>query len=601
MSVSSVGHFLLNDVLPDAYKITGPVTNKQLHNHLVSLAKTEPKLYADTISKLKKRGDEIATYEGVSVGLDDITPQYATRDKILNVASQKLDAAKSLEEKQRAILDAQTQLLNHTVQHPGSMTQMATSGARGNPAQLMKIIASPLAANDNRPNITPFLIRHSYSEGLTPAEFWTTTPEARANNVASVVSVSKPGELNKVLIANMISKVITVHDCGTHTGIHLPVDNPHTLDRYTASDQQGTPRNTLVTPPVLQTLKSRGIHDIYVRSPMTCAATHGVCQLCYGLDERGHAPTIGTSIGVRSSQALTEPLTQMALSSKHSVLTIKERKLEPTGLKGVRQLLEIPQAFQHEAVLAPILGMIDSVKPAPQGGNYIHLGNHQLYATPELTVTVKPGQHVEAGDVLTNGVPHPAKIVQLKGIGAGREHFVNALSHVYKGEGVDMDRRHFELLARTNMNTVRLVDHDPNHPEFLKGDPINYNSFRDAYMKDGIAVPLDKSVGQRLAKEVFHHTVGTTITPSLIQTFRAHGLNEVHVAPNMPRVEFVMRNFAMSPMMDTDWMGRLAHRYLKGSLLQAAQFSEESDIHGYHPVPAYAYGAEFRQGPEGRF
>lgn len=601
MPAVSVGQFLLNDVLPEQYKVHGPVTNKQLHNHLVSLAKENPGGYVNVVSKLKQRGDEIATLEGVTVGLDDITPDYAARDAIVHDALKNVSAAKTLADKQKAVVESQQKLLDYTKQHSGSMTHMAVSGARGNPAQLMKIIGTPLAANDEKKGINPFLIRRSYAEGLTPAEYWITTPEARANNVATVVSVAKPGELTKVLVANMVSKVITIHDCGTRTGIHLPITSAHLLDRYTANDVQGTPRNTLLTPVVVQTLKSRGVHDVYVRSPMTCAAPRGICQLCYGHDERGQLPTIGTNAGVRSAQAMTEPLTQMALSSKHSVLTIKERKLEPTGFKGVQQLLEIPAVFKHEALLAPVQGTVTAIEKAPQGGHYVTVAGHQQYAAPELTVTVRLGQVVEPGDTLTNGVPHPAKVVEYKGIGAARQHFVNAIDKVYQGEGVNLDRRHFELLAKTNMNTVRLVDHDPRHPELLKGDPINYNVFRDTYMREGTEVPLDQAQGQRLAEEVFHHTVGTVLTPSLIQEFKARGLQHVHVAKTMPRVEFVMRNFAMAPLMDSDWMGRLAHRYLKGSLLHAAQFSEEADVHGLHPVPAYAYGAEFRSGPEGHY
>jgi hypothetical protein len=73
------------------------------------------------------------------------------------------------------------------------------------------------------------------------------------------------------------------------------------------------------------------------------------------------------------------------------------------------------------------------------------------------------------------------------------------------------------------------------------------------------------------------------------------------VNKRLPQVEFVMKPFAMNPLLESDWMARLAHRYLKGSLQQAAQFGETSDIHGTHPIPAYAYGAELRNGPSGQY
>lgn len=601
MATTTLGHYLLNEVLPEGYKIKGAVTNKQLHNSLVRLAKEQPEQYAQVIQRLKHRGDEIATLEGISVGLDDIEPEYAKRDLILSDATRDLAAEKDKKKHAGIIVGAQKRLLDLTVTHPGTMTHMATSGSRGNPAQLMKIVSTPLVANDPKKGPGSFLIRHSYAEGLTPAEYWTTTPEARSNNVATVVSVAKPGELAKVMVANLQSKVVTKHDCGTKAGVHLPIEDHNVIDRYLASDQFGFHRNVLVTPQMVQGLRAKGTHDLLVRSPMTCASNQGVCQMCMGLDERGHTRPIGTNVGVRSAQAMTEPLTQMALSSKHAVLTIKEKKLEPAGFKGVLQLLEIPKNFQHEAALAPIAGTVSSVVAAAHGGHFIHVGDSKVYAAPQLTARVKKGDVVEAGDQLTDGIPHPAKLIAHKGIGAARKYFVDSLDKVYRNEGVNLDRRHFELLAKTNMNTVKLHQYDHHHPEFLKGEPVNYNAFRDAYAAGTVRKHLDQAVGERLGEEVFHHTLGTTITPSLAREFKARGVAEVQVLQNVPKVEFSMRSFAMNPLMEKDWMGRLGHRYLKNSILQGVHQGETSDIHGTNPLPAFAYGAELREDEEGHY
>ena len=597
---TTVGHFLINDVLPDTHKISGPITNKGLHDHVVGLAKDRPAEYVKVITALKHRGDEIATLEGVSVGLDDIEPDYKARDAILRPAAAAIEKAKTPIEREKLVIEAQNKLLEYTKNHPGSMTHMALSGARGNPAQLMKIVATPLSAVHPKRGIEPTPIKRSYSEGLTAAEYWSTVPEVRANNVATVVSVSEPGEMAKVLVNNMIGTTVSSTDCGTQNGVHFRIDDGHLLDRFSQASH-GLSRNTLITPRVVQQLKARGIPELLVRSPMTCAAQHGVCQHCQGHSEKGQIHSIGAPVGVRAAQAMAEPLTQMALSSKHAVLTIKERKLEPQGLKGVRQLLEIPHAFKHEAVLAPAAGVISRIEKAPQGGHYIYFGSQKLYANPELTVRATSGQHVEAGDALTDGIPHPGKIVAAKGIGAGRSYFVNALHRVYQGEGLNIDKRHLELLAKSELNHVRFMEADPHHPEFLKGDTVNYNAFRDAYMKDVDRMSVDQAVGHRLGQEVLHHTVGTPITPNLAKELKGHGVKEVMVNKRLPQVEFVMKPFAMNPLLETDWMARLSHRYLKGSIQQAVHFGEESDIHGAHPVPAYAYGAELRHGPSGTF
>jgi len=599
--MQTLGQFLVNDVLPDTHKVSGPMTNKQLHDHVVGLAKSDPAKYVKTILALKDRGDEIATLEGITVGVRDVRPLYAERDAIVNEAADAAAKEKNAIKREKIIIDAQNKLLAQTKTHPGSMTAMALSGARGNPPQLMKIIATPLASNLPGRGIGSFLIRHSYAEGLTPAEYWETAPEARANNVATVVSVSVPGEMAKLLIANTSSKVVTQQDCGTHNGVLLRVDDPNCLDRYLAVEEHKIPRNTLITPRVIQQFKSANDVDLMARSPMTCAATSGVCQMCMGLNEKGHPHAIGTNVGVRTAQALAEPLTQMALGSKHAVLTIKERKLEPQGLKGVRQLLEIPQAFAHEAVLAPADGVVTKIEEAPQGGHFIFVDSTKLYVQPELTVTTKVGTHVENGDSLTNGIPHPAKLAVAKGMGAAREHLVTSLQRVYTGEGVNMDRRHFELLAKSVLNHVRIAESDPKHPEFIRGDVVNYNTFRDSYAKDVERLPVQMTVGRNLGQEVMFYTFGTRVTPSIAKDLQARGIKEVLVSRGVPNIEHVMKPLATNPLLDTDWMALLAHRGLKGTISRAASEGLTSDIHGTHPVPAYAFGAELRNSRDGTY
>jgi DNA-directed RNA polymerase subunit beta' len=600
----SVGHLLINDALPPDYKVEGAVNNKALHKSMARLARENPALYVDTITQLKRRGDEIATLEGISVGLDDIRPLYAERNRVVEEASRRFFGTHDQKERVQAIVDAQVKLLDQTKTHPSSMTGMATFGARGNLAQLMKIVATPLASQVPGKAITPWLITRSYSEGLRPADYWVAAPEARANNIATTVATSEPGEMAKLLVANLTTHVITKTDCGTRSGIRMKLDDPHLIDRHLAGDQQGFPHDTLLTPRLVADLQTRnGPGWLLVRSPMTCAAHPGVCQKCWGLDEKGQLPRIGVNIGVRTAQAMAEPLTQMALGSKHATLMIKQKTLVPTGFKGVRQILEIPAIFQGEAVLAPRDGVVEQVEAAPQGGHYIHFTGVKkpLYAGPQLAVTARPGTAVEAGDALTDGMPRPDHVTKYKGLGLGRQYLAEAIHRAYAADGLDLDKRHFELLGKALLNNVRFVDHDPHHPEFIKGDVVAYNTLFDAYSKDADEVPVQAAVGRPLAREVHHLTAGTVITPSLAKDLKAHGVTTVSVSRHMPHIEPIHKSFVQNPLMDPDWMGRLAHRYLKQSISEAVHTGMESDIHGYHPAAAYAFGAEFGEGPGGTY
>lgn len=598
--MKSFGQYLINEVLPEGYKVEGPITNKGLHDHVVSLARQDPESYVRTVLALKRTGDEIASLEGISVGLDDIEPEYDVRDALLAPAIKAFDSAKTPAEREKIIVDTQARALDLTKKHPGSMTHMTLSGARGKPAQLQKIVVTPLATIHPKTGLVPRILDRSYSEGLTPAQYWLAGPEVRANEVSARISVSEPGEMAKVLVNNMIGTIVTTPDCETTNGIMMSTSDPHIMDRYTQATA-GLARNTLLTARVVQDLHRRNIEKILVRSPMTCAATTGVCQHCQGLNEKGQHHGIGTTVGVRAAQAMAEPLTQMTLSSRHGTLTVKATEKLPGGLRGVRQLLEVPEAFRFEAALAPKHGVVQRIEKAPQGGHYISISGEVVYAGPDLHVLVKVGDPVEQGDALTDGVPHPVKVVQAKGIGAGRAYFADTLHRIYAKEGVNLDKRHLELLAKTEINHLRLLEEDPEHPELLKGDLLQYNTFRETYGKDAIEVPVHDAIGRRLAKEVLHHTAGTEVTPALARQLEASHITRVSIAPRMPPVEFVMRPFAMNPLLDPDWMGKLSHRYLKNTLAEGAHFGAESDIHGTHPVPAYAYGKALRTGAGGTF
>lgn len=596
----SFGHYLVNDLLPEAHRSSESLGKSALNKKLTAMAKEDPHAYVGIVSKLKKLGDELSTLEGISVGLDDIVPDYTGRDKIMHPAVAAVKAAKTHEEREKIILGVQDKMMAYTRTHPGSMTQMALSGARGNIPQLMKTVGSPVAAIDHKGAITPWLISKSYSEGLSPAEYWVTGNEARINTIKSSTSVAEPGDLAKILVNNMYPYVITMDDCGTHNGIALSSSDGHIMGRYLAHDVGKHKRNELVTLAVASDLKS--LHEtVYVRSPMTCEAHEGLCRKCQGLDEKGHPHAIGINVGVRAAQALAEPLTQFALNAKHGVRVLKGASKELDGLAGVRQMIEVPQSFFNKATLADRAGLITKTTAAAHGGHYVYVGDHEHYVAPHLELLVRTGQLVEAGDLLSEGVPKPDELVAHKGLGVGRQYLVNALHHLYKKQGVDVDKRHLEILAKADLNHVRVLDHSDDHPELLRGDIVSYDVYKASLSRDLKTLPTEKAVGAVLGKEVLHFTVGTPLTASIIETLKRNNVKQVEIASTAPRVEFIMKPMTRNPLLNPDWMARMSHRYLKDTLLKGAHFGDATDFHSTHPVPAYAYGVEFGAGKDGRY
>lgn len=589
---TTLGHLMLDSALPEEHRTHDVIDKKTLGKLLVTMAREDPAKYAVTVTKLKRLGDEVATLEGVSVGLDDIKPVHGVRDKIMDKAQRAYRGAKTDGQRETAILDAQTAMLDHTKDHPGSMTRMALSGSRGNISQLMKIVASPIVAVDASGKIIPWMITRSYGEGLSAADHWVANNEARVNVVKSQMSVAEPGDVHNIASNLLYPFVVTQEDCGTKRGIKMQAHDPQILDRHLADGR-------LVTTSLLSELR-KADKPVSVRSPLTCDAEAGLCAKCYGLDERKIMPSVGTSLGTRAAQAMAEPLTQFSLNAKHGVRIVKGAAKAAEGIVGVRQLLEVPESFFNKAALAEAAGKVTRVAEAGHGGYHVDVGQHQHYVSPGLRPLVRVGDHVEAGQVLSEGTPKPNEIVQHRGIGEGRRYLVDALHAVYKAQGVDLDKRHLEIIARAELGHVEVTD--PGKSKLLRGDLIPYAHFRDAALDHVERVPFDKAHGRVLGEEIDHHLVGTPLIPPIMDLLHASGVKHLDVITHDgPRAEPVVKAMARVPLLNPDWLARMSHRYLKDSIMRGVHTGDVSDLHGVHPVPAYAYGAEFGQGTGGRY
>ena len=255
----------------------------------------------------------------------------------------------------------QSKLRDITSTHPGDMGMMARSGSRGNMNQLMKMVSSPGIVGDYDGAPIPFLIERGYSEGLSPAEAWIAGDESRSQVIKGQLGTAEPGEMQKVLASVMSEQVIASDDCKTTNGIMLEADDPSVEGRYSTS-------GSLIDGRQAATI-SRAGKPIRVRSPMTCDLESGVCQKCMGYSNKGTNFKIGMNVGIRSAQSLSEPLTQMALSSKHGVSLVEGDHNKPKGLAAFKQFVEVPKNFFQRAPISEISGKVNSVSIAPQGGH----------------------------------------------------------------------------------------------------------------------------------------------------------------------------------------------------------------------------------------
>lgn len=357
------------------------------------------------------------------------------------------------------------------------------------------------------------------------------------------------------------------------------------------------PANTVITHGVLRKLKESGIKRMLVRSPMVGGPADGsLYSRDVGVRETGQLPRLGENPSVTAVQALSEPITQAQLSSKHSGGVATDKATQAvSGFAGINQQIQVPKIFQGGAVHADVTGRISSIVDAPAGGKHIQINDHQLYVPEGYEILVKPGQEVEAGDVMTEGIPNPAQIVKYKGIGAGRAAFVSSFLAALKRAGASAHRRNVELLAKGLINHVRFTDL---YDEFVPDDIIPYQALEARYRpRDGFEARTPKrAIGWYLEKPLLHYSIGTRIQPSMLKDFEDFGINELTVHKDPPPFEPEMIRGAATLQHDPDWLVRMYGSGLKRGLLKGVAKGDESNIYGSSFVPGLAHGFELGEG-----
>ena len=624
--------YLINHVLPNDMKVTTQLDKKATEKLLTEVARRHPDQYDRVVTGLKKLGDTWSTYDPVTMGIDEIsTPNKAKRDAIVRKYQAQLEKdlktgdtntmLSNLESFQKELAKND---LDGTTDDASTMVRSALTG---NKLQLMKLRTTPGVVTDNDDHIVPVIFPKSYAEGVDPIQFWLGAAESRKNIATGQVNTAKPGEMSKIISNVLNSAIVSRRDCGTRQGLAFPPRDDTIVGRYLARDvpQCNLKRNDRITSDVQQELLRRQVKEVIVRSPQTCEAPDGsVCQLCMGTRNSTEKDyEIGDSAGLITAGNISEPLTQMTLSAKHStsLAVAEDHKLRKE--EGFRKLVEMPRNYSNRKVLCEVLGKIVRIRPAPQGGQIItirqtnrvperyivyamptpNMPQHWDYHVPptlKLAEGIKEGVDVYPGMELSTGIDNLKDIARLRNLGFTRSAAAEGMYQVYKNTGQSMDRRHFELLARAAHPYVRIVRAPASAP-FVPGEVVTYEEFvREVGKLPKMRVPVANALGKVLGTGVLDLTVGTEIDAPVQRYLTEH---DVKIVETVGGLEVAPETLPLSRVVNqkSDWVSALNHRYLKNQLMDAATYGKKSNIHGYNPITAYAFGAELRQGKDGTY
>ncbi len=261
------------------------------------------------------------------------------------------------------------------------------------------------------------------------------------------------------------------------------------------------------------------VQEVKVRSPLMCELTHGICQKCYGMDlGRGTLVEHGSAVGVVAAQSIGEPGTQLTLRTFHTGGVAAGGDIT-TGLPRVEELFEARRMPKGEAIISEIKGvahffqnekMADlrivrvensemvsdeyvipeewtiAVEDATQieiGGLVAALndatittthsgrvriegrtvivsyeqkenGEYEIPSTARLII--KDGDHVEAGQQITEGSLNPHMILQIKGRDACQKYLMSEIQKVYRSQGQNINDKHFEVIIRKMLGKVQV-------------------------------------------------------------------------------------------------------------------------------------------------
>lgn len=421
-----------------------------------------------------------------------------------------------------------------------------------------------------------------------------------ANGLVVSNSTAEAGFLSKQL--NQVSHRLVIEDEDESTpspflrGLPTDINDVDNEGSLLAMETGGYPRNTVLTNKVLADIKRKGVRRLLVRSPITSGGPNdGVYARDVGVRERGGLPTRGEIVGLTAAQALAEPLTQGQLSAKHAGgVAGSDRSL--SGFDWINQLVQVPKVFKGGAAHAQKDGVVEEIEKAPAGGYHVMIEGAAHYVPATMTPKVNVGDTVEAGDILSDGIPNPAEVVFHKGIGEGRRYFTEAMREAFRASNLKVHRRNVELLARGLINHVRLSEEIG---DGLPDDIVPYATLERSYAPrvNSQRLAPRAAKGKYLEQPALHYSIGTPIRPSVVKTLEEFGVKEIQTNDEPPPFEAAMVRGMANLSYDPDWMTRMFGSGLKRSLLSATHRGGTSDPRGSSFVPGLAKATEFgRQG-----
>ena len=498
-------------------ELIGPFIKKTLGQLIAQVFKryktTETSIMLD---KLKDLGFKYSTVAGVTVSISDVV-RSDDKEQIIERAKEKVE--KINKQYQRGLItederyenvinawnnatdeikDELAELSKNNYDNPIFM--MMNSGARGSISNFTQLagMRGLMAKPDGSTVEIP--ITSSFIEGLSVSEFFLSTHGSRKGSADTALRTADSGYLTRRLVDVAQDIIVKEYDCGSVQGLvvyDLVNDKDNTIIEPLAERILGrfaskkiidpetkeviVDAGEMITENAVVKITKAGIKKVEIRSILTCKAHNGVCQKCYGRNlATGNLVEKGEAVGIMAAQSIGEPGTQLTMRTFHSGGVAHGGDADITqGLPRVEELFEA-RVPKGKATIAEISGNVIGIEE--QNGKYLITIENEANVKEHVTnynmkLRVAVGDHVEAGDKLTEGVISPKELLAVTDPLTAQEYILKEVQKVYKLQGVDISDKHIEIIVKRMINKVKIID--AGDTKFVEGLSVSLREFTE--------------------------------------------------------------------------------------------------------------------------
>lgn len=615
--MSKAIHFLLNEMLPDDLQQEEFGFSKNEINDLVAeVARRDPDAYGPFVDKLKDLGRTSVYLQGATLRLNDFKPAF-DKSAVLAEMDAELNSLKGIknkkerENKQLEIYARYAQKFTDLAMKTGrasgsALAGVIASGARGNPSQYRAMIATPALYSDYEDKPIPMFVRRSFGEGVRPIDFLASTFGTRKAVLSTKNATADAGDYSKMLEQNTRNLTVTQRQSLTDNGILLDPQEDSLRDRVLARDVAGFKRGTPIDRKVEAAIRAAKPGKVMVFSPLSDLQPEGISGEAFGVNYNLRVPGAGFAAGPTSSTAIGEPIAQSSLNTKHGGGAFSGEKKVFSGFDYISQFAQVPESFRDRAAIAEVSGRVSGIEDAPQGGQYIIVDGKKHYTLPGFIPLVKPGDVVERGDALSDGLLNPREVIKHRGLGEGRRYYARRLKQLLDDSGQKANLRDTEVIARGALDAVQITD-DSGFGDYLPDSVVSYNELAANWKpRPGSEVlKPDNAEDLYLEKPVLHYTIGTRLTPRMIKEIKEGGFKEIVTHREPPPFEPLQIRLRTSSFeANDDWLARTGTSYLQKNLAESAQKGYDTNIEeNINPFVRLSVGQDFGANVErtGRF